>query len=317
MAHASSTVTIVAAVLGNLAIAVTKFVAAAITGSSAMLSEAIHSLVDTGNGLLLLLGMRLSRRPPDEKHPFGYGSEVYFWTLIVGILIFGLGGGISAYEGILHLRHPPEISDPTANYIVIGIAVVFEGITWVFALRTFLHVKGSTAFWQEIRGSKDPTTFAVLFEDSAALLGLLIAFLGIYLGERWQIPRLDAVASILIGLLLAGVAAILIFETRGLLIGESADPKTIADIRKMALSDPGVDRIGRPLTLHFGPNEVLLNLDIQFQDSLSSDDIEAAVDRLEKQIREKHPEIKQIFIEAETLSQGKLPGKENPDSSAS
>ena len=244
MAHSSSTVTIVAAIVGNFAIAVTKFVAAALTGSSAMLSEGIHSTVDTGNDLLLLLGMRLSKRPPNENHPFGYGSEVYFWSLIVGIMIFGVGGGISTYEGILHLKTPPEITSPITNYIVIGISVVFEGTTWVFALRTFLQVKGGASFWQEIRSSKDPTTFVVLFEDSAALLGLAFAFLGIYLGELWQMPRLDAVASILIGLLLAGASAILIFETRSLLIGESADPETVADIRKLAQSDPGVDRIG-------------------------------------------------------------------------
>lgn len=305
MANPSSTVAIVAAILGNFAIAVTKFIAFALTGSSAMLSEGIHSFVDTGNGVLLLLGIRLSRRPADEKHPFGYGSELYFWTLIVGILIFGLGGGISIYEGILHLRHPAELTDPTVNYIVLGLAVVFEGIAWYLALKTFLKFKGRSRFWQAIRTSKDPTTYAVLFEDSAALLGLIVAFLGIYFGHLWEMPRLDAVASILIGLILAGVALILIYETRGLLIGESADPAIIEDVRQMALADEGVDRVGPPLTLHFGPEHVLLNLDIQFHDRLSADDIEAAVDRLEKQIHEKYPEIKHIFLEAEAISSGK------------
>lgn len=306
MANPSSTVAIVAAILGNFAIAVTKFVAFGLTGSSAMLSEAIHSLVDTGNGLLLLLGIRLSRRPADDKHPFGYGSELYFWTLIVGILIFGLGGGISIYEGILHMIHPAELTeDPRVNYIVLGLAVVFEGIAWYLALKAFLKVKGKTRFWQAVRTSKDPTTYAVLFEDSAALLGLVVAFLGIYFGHLWDMPRLDATASILIGLILAGVAMILIYETRGLLIGESADPEIIQDVRQMALNDSGVDRVGPPLTLHFGPEHVLLNLDIQFHDHLSADDIEAAVDRLETQIREKYPEIKHIFLEAEAISFGK------------
>lgn len=302
MANPSSTVAIVAAILGNFAIAVTKFIAFGLTGSSAMLSEGIHSVVDTGNGVLLLLGIRLSRRPADEKHPFGYGSEIYFWTLIVGILIFGLGGGISIYEGILHLIHPAELTDPTANYVVLGLAVVFESIAWWLALKAFLQVKGDTRFWQAVRSSKDPTTYAVLFEDTAALLGLVVAFLGIYFGHLFQIPRLDAVASILIGLILAGIALILIYEARGLLIGEGADPEIIQSVRQMALDDEGVDRVGRPLTMHFGPDHVLLNLDIQFHDRLSSDEIEAAVDRLEKQIRGKFPKIKHIFLEAEALS---------------
>jgi cation diffusion facilitator family transporter len=220
-------------------------------------------------------------------------------------LIFGLGGGISVYEGILHLIHPAKLSDPTVNYIVLGLAVVFEGIAWYLALLAFLKFKGKVTFWKAIRNSKDPTTYAVLFEDSAALLGLVVAFLGIFLGHLWNMPRLDAVASILIGVILAGVATILIYETRGLLIGESADPEIIADVKQMALADRAVDRVGPPLTLHFGPEQVLLNLDIQFHDELSSDDIEAAVDRLEMGIRKAYPEITHIFLEAESLSGAK------------
>ncbi len=302
VASPSSTVAIVAAIVGNFAIAVTKFIATGLTGSSAMLSEGIHSLVDTGNGMLLLLGIKLSRRPADEKHPFGYGSDLYFWILIVGVLIFGLGGGISLYEGVRHLNHPAPLSDPTANYIVLGLAVVFEGIAWWLALKAFLKIKGETNFREAIRDSKDPTTYAVLLEDSAALLGLVIAFLGIFLGRLWNMPRLDAVASILIGLMLAGVAIVLIYETRGLLIGEGADPEVLNSINEIVNNDQAVDRAGRPLTLYFGPDHVLLNLDIQFHNHLSADEIEVAVDRLEKQIRTKHPQIKQIFLEAESLS---------------
>jgi cation diffusion facilitator family transporter len=301
MASPSSKVVIVAAVCGNLAVAVTKFVAAAFTGSSAMLAEGIHSLVDTGNGLLLLLGLRLSRRPPDETHPFGHGLELYFWTLIVAILIFAVGGGVSVYEGILHLVHPAPPGNPAWNYAVLGLAAVFEGAAWCFALRGFLAVKGEKGVWEAVHDSKDPTTFLVLFEDSAALLGLLIAFLGIFLGQLLDAPFLDGLASVLIGLILAAVAAVLAYECRGLLLGESADPKTVDSIRALVEADPAVEHVRRPLTMHFGPEQVLLNLDVQFRRGLSAAEVEAAVDRLETAIRARHPEIKHIFLEADAI----------------
>jgi cation diffusion facilitator family transporter len=313
MTSSPSKLAILAAIAGNLAVAVTKFVAAAVTGSSAMLAEAFHSLVDTGNGLLLLLGLHLSRRPPDEGHPFGHGLELYFWSLVVAILIFGVGGGLSVYEGVRHLLHPAPPEDPTWNYIVLALAALFEGASWLVALKGFLATKGDGSLWEEVHGSKDPTTFLVLFEDSAALVGLLLAFLGICLGHWLGNPYLDGLASVLIGLVLAVVAAVLAFESRGLLLGESADPKTVAGIRALAEADPAVERVRRPLTMHFGPEQVLLNLDVQFRPGLSAPEVEQAVDRLEAAIRARYPQVKQMFLEAEAITgRGRAPGAARP-----
>lgn len=302
LAKTSTTnIAIIAAILGNLAVAITKFVAAAITGSAAMLSEGIHSLVDTGDGLLLMLGIHLSRRPADEHHPFGHGLELYFWTLIVAVLIFGVGGGVSIYEGILHVQSPAETANPMVAYVVLGLAAVFEGISWAIALREFLREKGAVPFWKAIRASKDPTNFVVLFEDTAALLGLLVAFLGVWLGSTLKMPVLDGVASIVIGVILCTVASVLIYETRGLLVGETAGPDVLANVRKILAAEPNVERHRPPLTLHLGPDNILIALDVQFRDELTSDDIEESVDRLEKSIREAHPEVSHIFLEAETI----------------
>jgi cation diffusion facilitator family transporter len=291
---------IFAAIAGNLAIAVTKFIAAYFTGSSAMLSEAIHSLVDTGNGALLLLGLKKSKKPPDANHPFGHGMELYFWSLIVAVLIFALGGGMSVYEGVSHLRHP-HASDPTWNYVVLSFAIVFESISFFFALKAFrTELKGESVF-QTIRNSKDPTSFTVLFEDTAALLGLIVAFVGIFLGHWLNNPYLDGVASIVIGLILGGVAAFLAYETKGLLIGEGVNPKTLASVRKIVRSDDAVEQVKKSLTMHLGPNEVLLTLDVLFKKHLRVNQIAEAINRLESQIREKHPEIKHIFIEVKSL----------------
>jgi cation diffusion facilitator family transporter len=305
MAAATSKSAVYAAIAGNLAIAVTKFIAASVTGSSAMLSEGIHSLVDTGNGLLLLLGIRRSRKPPDPDHPFGHGKELYFWTLIVAILIFAVGGGMSVFEGIVHLRHPSELNDPTWNYVVLALAAAFEGFSWSVAYRELRKTRGQRNLWEAFRASKDPTTFTVLVEDSAAMLGLLVAFLGVYFGHQFHNPYLDGAASIVIGIILGVVAIVLSHESKGLLVGESADPEVLASIRALAEADPAVERIGPPLTMHLGPHEVLLNLDIQFRKGMSAAEVEAAVDRLEKAIRAKHPEVKRIFIEAESLMSGR------------
>jgi cation diffusion facilitator family transporter len=301
MASPSSRLVIAAAITGNLAVAVTKFVAAAFTGSAAMLAEGIHSLVDTGDGLLVLLGMHLSRRPPDETHPFGHGLDLYFWTLIVAILIFAVGGGMSVLEGILHLLDPAPLENPAWNYAVLGLAAVFERAAWGVALKGFVAVKGTKGIWEAVHESKDPTKFVVLFEDTAALLGLLIAFLGILLGQLLGIPSLDGLASILIGLILAAVAVVLAYESRGLLLGESADPKTVASIRALAEADSAVERVRHPLTMHFGPEQVLLNLDVQFRRGLSAPELEPAVDRLEAAIRARHPQIKHIFLEGDAI----------------
>jgi cation diffusion facilitator family transporter len=306
----SSKRAIFAAIGGNLAIAVTKFVAAAFSDSSAMLSEGIHSLVDTGNGLLLLLGIRLSQRPADARHPFGHGKELYFWTLIVAILIFAVGGGMSMYEGITHISHPNPLTNPLWNYVVLGLAMVFEGYSWSVALREFRVAQREQELWRAVHTSKDPTIFTVLFEDSAALLGLVVALVGVYLGHRLQNPYLDGAASIAIGVILAAVAVLLAYESKGLLVGESASAQAVASIRRVTESDPAVERVGPLLTMHLGPHEVLLNIEIQFRQSLSAAEMEAAIDRVESVIRGQHPDVKRIFIEAESLAaRGRETGK--------
>ena len=301
---------IFAAIAGNLAIAIMKFTAAAFTGSSAMLSEGIHSLVDTGNGGLLLLGVHKSKKPADAAHPFGYGKELYFWSLIVAVLIFGVGGGISIYEGVIHLIHPAPLEDPTWSYVVLGLAVVFEGIVFVIAFKAFQKLKGAEEnIWEAVKSSKDPTTFTVLFEDAAALLGLIAAFAGIFLAHYFNNPYLDGAASVTIGLILASVAIFLAYESKGLLVGEGADPQTLEDIQKLAEADPGVRKVMNPLTMHFGPHTILLTVDIEFDSKLSASEVENAVDRLEKNIRGQYPDIKHIYIEAGAISRnqsGKL-----------
>jgi cation diffusion facilitator family transporter len=302
---AESKTAIFAAIGGNLAIAIMKFAAAAFTGSSAMLSEGIHSLVDTGNGGLLLLGIHKSKQPADATHPFGYGKELYFWSLIVAVLIFGVGGGISIYEGITHLIHPSPLEDPFWSYVVLGLAVVFEGIVFVIAFRAFQALKGEDEnIWQAIKSSKDPTTFTVLFEDAAALLGLIVAFAGIFLAHYFNNPYLDGAASILIGVILASVAVFLAYESKGLLIGEGADPETLENIRKLAEAAAGVEKVINPLTMYFGPRTILLTVDIEFDKKLSAMEVEEAVDRLEKNIRSQYPDIKHIYIEAGAISSG-------------
>ncbi|MFN2242870.1 MAG: cation diffusion facilitator family transporter, partial [Anaerolineae bacterium] len=246
-------ITVYGAMAANAVIGVSKFAAGIISGSSAMLSEAIHSVVDTGNELLLLLGIHRSRKPADELHPFGHGKELYFWSLIVAILLFGLGGGMSIYEGISHLRHPAVIKDPTWNYVVLGIAFIAEGTSWAIALNKLLKKKkAGQGIWDAVRASKNPAVFVVLAEDSAALLGILVAFLGVLLGHTFRNPYLDGAASIIIGLILATVAGFLSYESRDLLVGESADADVLQAIRRLAEADPAVVGVSRPLTMHFG-----------------------------------------------------------------
>ena len=294
--------TIYAAMAANFAIAVTKFIAASITGSSAMLSEGIHSVVDTGNELLLLWGLRLSKKPADDSHPFGYGQELYFWTLIVALFIFAIGGGMSIYEGINHIQQPEPLSDPRWNYTVLGLAVVFEGYSWNIALQEFLASKDEDSLWDAIRASKDPTIFTILFEDTAALVGLFVAFVGVLSGHLLGNVYLDGVASITIGVILCGVAILLAAESKGLLIGEGAKPETVANIREITNNDPAVDKVIKVLTLHFGPQEILLNLEIKFVQDLKTEELAVVVERLEKSISNRHPEIQNIFIEAKSIA---------------
>jgi len=298
MAHGSKVV-VWGAVVGNLGIACSKFVAAAVTGSSAMLSEGIHSTIDTGNGLLLLVGMRRSRRPPDAAHPFGHGKELYFWSFVVAVLIFGVGGGMSVYEGIKHLRHPVPIESPSWNYAVLGVAFVFESVSWGLAFKEMLAARRQgEGLLHTVRGSKDPTVFSVLFEDSAALLGVIIAFVGVYFGHMLHQPWLDGMASLSIGLLLAGVALFLAYESRGLLIGESADPEQVASIARIVRRDPAVVGVAPPLTMHLAPDQILLNLTVEFQGGMGLEDLQQAIERLEDAIRAEHPQVRRIFIEA-------------------
>jgi cation diffusion facilitator family transporter len=295
---AESRIAIYGAIGANIAIAITKFAVAGITGSSAMLSEGIHSSVDTFNGVLLLVGLRLSKRPPSVEHPFGHGKELYFWSLIVAVLIFGLGGGVSFYEGIEHIRHPEPLGDPTWNYVVLAAAAVFEGTSFLIALRQFRAQAGGTPFWQALDRSKDPTTYTVLAEDSAALAGLAVAALGIYLGHRFDMPVFDGAASMVIGLLLAGVALLLIAQSRGLLIGEGVRPETARAIRELAMAQPSVEEVGRVLSMYIGPDQVLAIVDVNFKDDTDTGEAAEAITAIERQVRARFPMIKRLFIEA-------------------
>jgi cation diffusion facilitator family transporter len=281
---------------------VSKFIAAAFTGSSAMISEGIHSLVDTSNQGLLLLGLRQSKEPADEAHPFGHGKELYFWGLIVAIILFGVGGGMSVYEGITHLQHPVEASSPLWNYAVLALAMVVEGISWIIAVREFLPSKEpDESYWQAIRASKDPSIFVVIFEDTAALLGLLFAFAGVFLSERLGNPVFDGIASILIGLTLGTVAVFLAYESKGLLIGESADQEIVQNIREIARGDEDMEQVTRAMTMHLGPDEILLNMTVEFRGGLSGPEIAKAVDRVEREIQKEYPAVKHIFIETDSI----------------
>jgi cation diffusion facilitator family transporter len=290
------------AIASNLIIAIFKYIVAFITGSSAMLSEAIHSTADTGNELLLLLGLSQSRKPADRDHPFGHGQELYFWSLIVAIILFSAGGGMSIYEGINHMLDPSEMRSPGWNYIVLAVAFLVEGVSWFIALRELLKRKDpDESFWQGLQASKNPSIFIVFGEDSAALVGLLVAFIGVFLGHNLNSPYPDAIASIIIGFILAIVAFFLANESKSLLVGETANQKTINGIRELVLNHQAVENMRNPLTMHLGPDEILLNLDVQFKPDLTAAQVVSVVDELEGQIRKKYPGIRQIFIETEGL----------------
>ena len=301
MASASKTV-IHAALAGNSLIAATKFAAAAITGSSAMVSEGIHSLVDTGNQALLLFGLRQARKPPDERFPFGHGKEVYFWSFVVAILIFGLGAGISIYEGVSHLLEPVALRSPLVNYVVLGFALLFEGAAWTIAFREFRKTKGKLGWLRAVQSSKDPTVLVVLFEDSAAMLGLLIALAGVGLTQVSGDPTYDAGASIGIGGVLAVTAAWLASETKSLLIGERARPDVVEDIRRICRDLDKVVRVNEVLTMHMGPEYVLATLSLEFADALTITELERTIEDLNQRIRKAHPDVKKVFIEAESVA---------------
>lgn len=298
MASPTSKKAIFAALAGNSLIAVTKFIASSITGSSAMLSEAIHSLVDTFNQILLLYGLKKAARPADDSHPFGYGKELYFWTFVVAILIFAGGASISIYEGIHKIMDPEPMSSPTINYIVLSLAILFEGGAWYVAYKEFKKVAGNRSFMQEIRASKDPTLFTVLFEDTAAMLGLFVALIGIYLAHSLNMPMLDGVASILIGCILALTAVFLAVETKGLLVGEGADPEMVSSVQTLLMTEDHILKVHKILTLHFGPHDVLVAVTADFEDSISAEEVEGLIRRMNKMIKQTHPAVTRVFIEA-------------------
>jgi cation diffusion facilitator family transporter len=304
---AESKLVVYGAIAGNLAIAATKFIVAGITGSSAMLSEGIHSTVDTGNDVLLLVGMKRSKRTSDILHPFGYGKELYFWSLMVAVLIFGVGGGVSIFEGVQHILDPEPMGDPFWNYVVLGCAAVFEGASFIIALRAFLKEKGDRPFWRTLHRSKDPATFTVMAEDSAAIAGLAIAAIGIYCSHRFSMPILDGAASLAIGILLAAVASLLIYESRGLLIGEGVSRETVETITKIVLGDDAVASVTRPLTMYIGPDNVLLTMGVYFKKNISGDQIAITVHRIEQDISARYPVIKRIYIEAVPAGKDKVP----------
>lgn len=302
MASSGSRTVIFAALVGNTLIAVTKLAAAALSGSSAMLSEGIHSLVDTGNQGLLLLGLHRGARKADPAHPFGYGKKVYFWSFVVAILIFAVGAGVSIYEGIHHLRHPQPVTRVGINYLVLGLAFVFEIIPWGIAVREFNKTRRGMSLPRAVHESKDPSTFVVLFEDSAALLGIVVAFLGIFLGQLTGWVWLDGAASVVIGLILAVTAWVLAVETKDLLIGESARPEVVAGVRDLAAGLDGVEKVNEVVTLHMGPEFILVNLSLDYSDTLTSRQVEEATTDLSGRIKKRWPRVKKVFVEAESLA---------------
>jgi len=294
----SSKVPIYSALAANFAIAVTKFIAAGITGSSAMISEGIHSLVDTANEIFLLRGINKSKKEADENRPFGYGKELYFWAFIVSILIFGLGGGISFYEGITHLQHPSPVSNPLWNFIVLSIAFVFDGISFITALKEFNRQRGSLTFWLAVKRSKDPSTFVVLFEDAADLLGLIVAFLGVFLGHYFNNPYFDGIASVIIGIILTVISLLLARESRSLLMGESADKNILMKVVRLAEEDESVVKVpAGPLSMYMAPEEIILVLKAVFASHLTTLEITKSIERIKINIQKSCPTITRIFIE--------------------
>jgi len=291
------------ALASNLAIAITKFGAALLTGSSSMFTEGVHSLVDTVNEGLMLYGMRRSDQPPDEIHPFGYGRELYFWSFIVALLIFACGAGYSVFEGIDHINHPEAMTNPALNYVTLALAFLFEGTSWVTAARGARLIRGKMGRWESFRRSKDPTTFIVLMEDSAALIGIIIATIAISVSLYRRDPRIDGMGSVLIGLVLAVVAFLLARESKGLLIGERSNPALNIAISAIANAEPGVHLVNQVLTLHMAPAQVVVTISMDFEDELTTRAIEQAVIQIERNIKRNHPEVVSLFIRPQSHEQ--------------
>ncbi len=306
----SSRTAIIAALIGNGLIAVTKGVAAAITGSSAMLSEAVHSLVDTGNEVLLLYGQHRAAKAPDERHPYGYGRELYFWCFVVALLVFAVGAGVSFYEGVVHIRNPEPITRPLVNFVVLGLALLFEGGSWWFAWQAFSTSRTGRSLWTEITDSKDPTSFMVLLEDSAALLGIAIAAVGTGLALYLDDPRIDGMASILIGIVLGVVAIILARESKELLIGERASPELSDAIRATATKDKCIEEVVEITTAQLAPDQVIATLGVIIDPSLHVPEVEQLIYRLEKAIKVRHPQLLKVFVRPQSRERGADPNSD-------
>ncbi len=296
----SSKKVIYAALIGNAIIAVAKFVMSAITGSAAMFSEGIHSVVDTGNQVLLLFGLKQAKKPPNEKYPFGHGKEVYFWSFVVALIIFAVGSGLSIFKGIQHVAHPTEITSPFLNYLVLGFAIIIEGFVFYIAIKEFNKAKGDKGYLEAVQKGKDPALFVVLLEDAAAMTGLIVAMLGIALSQITGNYVYDGIASIAIGIILAAVAILLAIETKGLLIGESADNDVVDGIRDVLNQTRGVQKVNEVLTMHMGPEYILVNLSVEFSDHIRTEKMEILISQLDREIKTKHKHVKRIFIEAES-----------------
>ncbi len=298
----SSKLVVYAALLGNLLVALVKFAAAVWTGSSAMLSEAVHSVVDTGDQAVLLYGMHRAAKPPDDTHPLGYGRELYFWSFIVALLIFTIGAGVTLYEGLHHIRNPHPNENPTISYVVLGLSMVFESVTWFIAWREFSKSTGKLHIYDALRQSKDPPVFIVLFEDTAALIGLLIALVGTFAAQYFDAPIIDGIASIGISILLAVVAFLLARESKGLLIGEPASRRIRDCILEATASIAGIKRANLMFTVHLSPDQIVAALSVEFEDALTTPEIEKTVGELEGAIRAKNPDVFAVFIKPRALA---------------
>ena len=292
----ASTRTLVVALLANLGIAVSKFVAAAVTGSSAMLTEGVHSVVDSTNQLLLMWGRHAAKRAPDKFHPFGYGRELYFWSFIVAVLVFALGAGVSIYEGIIHIANPEEAISPTIAYIVLLVAFLLEGWSTVEAFKEFRKAKAQLSWFQAIRRSKDPPAFIILLENGAAMAGIIAAAIGLFLSQQTGDPFYDGAASVVIGVILGLTAMLLAFESKALLIGEAANPELIAALHEMVLGRKGVTAVGQVLTVHSAPDQITAMLSVDFEDHISARDVERLVCDIERECEERYPIVKRLFI---------------------
>jgi cation diffusion facilitator family transporter len=295
-APTASTRTLVVALLANLGIAASKFVAAAVTGSSAMLTEGVHSVVDSTNQLLLMWGRRAAKRPSDARHPFGYGRELYFWSFVVAVLVFALGAGVSVYEGIIHIMHPEPAVSPLVAYAVLLVAFLLEGWSTLEAYQDFRKSKGKLGWFQAVIQSKDPPAFIVLLENGAAMAGIVAAAMGLLLSQLTHNPFYDGAASVLIGVILAITAALLAYESKGLLIGEAANPELIQSLHDLACSMPGVVGVGDVLTLHAAPDQIMVMMNVDFNDQIQASDVEQVVCRIEEEAQERWPQVKSLFV---------------------